>query len=470
MAKLCVIGMGYVGLVTASCFASLGHHVTGVDKCQNKLENLNKGTPPFFEPGLEQLLIEGLQKNQLAFTADISRAVEQSEIIFICVGTPLDEKGHADMSQVEEVARDIAPNIKSRKLIVGKSTVPVGTAERIRQTISLVSGCKGSLVDMASNPEFLRVGSAVADFLHPDRIVLGVDNNHARKQLQELYASFDRPVLITDITTAELIKYASNAFLATKISFINLVADICEKVGANINLVADGMGYDRRIGRDFLYAGAGYGGSCFPKDVKAFANIAGALGIDNTLIKEVDRINDKRISCIMRKIEDALWVCKNKKIAVLGLAFKKNTDDIRESPGIKLIRELIKNGSKVACFDPRAMDNAALELSSLKDSLTLAETPYDAAKNADALVFMTEWPEFLQLDFLSIKKVMRTPVIIDCRNMLQAAEIKKLGFWYSGIGYGGNNNALRNASRCSARSGKPQARKSSLSENSLCGE
>lgn len=436
MAKLCVIGLGYVGLVTASCFASLGHQVTGVDKCQNKLDILKKGTLPFYEPDLEQLLKQGLENNLLAFTGDVSQAVEQSEIIFICVGTPPDEKGRADMSQVEEVAREIAPNIKSRMLIVEKSTVPVGTAERITQTISLVNGGKGFPFAVASNPEFLREGSAVADFLHPDRIVLGVDSNWSRLLLQELYAGFDCPILTTDTTTAELIKYASNTFLAMKISFANLVANICERAGADINLVADGMGYDRRIGRAFLNAGAGYGGSCFPKDVKAFAATAAALGIDNTLIKEVNRINEKRIDFIMEKIKDALWVVKNKKIAVLGLAFKQNTDDIRESPGIKLIRELVKDGSKVACYDPRAMHNAAPELSSLKDSLTLAATPYDAADKADALVFMTEWPEFLQLDFSQIRQLMRTPVIIDGRNMLPSAKLEQLGFIYNGIGCG----------------------------------
>lgn len=438
MAKLCVIGMGYVGLVTASCFASLGHNVIGVDKCQNKLKLLSNGTPPFFEPALEQLLRVGLQKNLLSFTGDMSRAVEQSEIVFICVGTPPNESGQADMSQVEEVARGIARNLKSRKLIVEKSTVPAGTAEKIRQTISLVNGSKEAPFDVASNPEFLREGTAVTDFLHPDRIVIGIDNNRSRKLLQELYANFDCPVLTTDITTAELIKHASNAYLAMKISFANLVADVCEQVGANINLVADGLGSDRRIGRAFLNAGAGYGGSCFPKDVKAFAALAGALGVDNTLLKEVDRINERRTSRIMKKIEDALWVCKNKKIAVLGLAFKRNTDDIRESPGIKLIRELVRNGSKVACFDPRAMDNARIELSSFEDSITFVKNPYDAAIKADALVFMTEWPEFLHLNFEQLWQLMRTPVIIDGRNMLQAAEMEKLGFWYSGIGHGGN--------------------------------
>ncbi|MDD4169650.1 MAG: UDP-glucose/GDP-mannose dehydrogenase family protein [Desulfotomaculaceae bacterium] len=433
MARLCVVGMGYVGLVTALCFAKLGNSVIGVDKDINKLKLLSEGSPTFYEHGLDELLREGLEKGKLSFTNDINRSIEQSEIIFICVGTPPGENGRPDLSQVEEVARSIAINLKSYKLIVEKSTVPAGTAERIKQTIKLAGG-EDTVFDVASNPEFLREGSAIADFSCPDRIVLGVDTSMARTMLKELYRDFDCPVLITDIATAELIKHASNAFLATKISFSNLVADICEKVGANINLVVDGLGYDRRIGREFLNAGIGYGGSCFPKDVKAFAAMAGALGVNNTLLKEVDRINEDRIGAIVKKIEDALWVCKNKRIALLGLAFKCNTDDIRESPGIKLVRELVRKGSLVTCYDPKAMDNARGELKNLGDVLSFAETPYVAASEADALVLMTEWPEFVQLDFLRMKKLMRTPVIIDGRNMLQAEEIEKIGFWYSGIG------------------------------------
>ncbi|MDD3653307.1 MAG: UDP-glucose/GDP-mannose dehydrogenase family protein [Desulfotomaculaceae bacterium] len=433
MARLCVVGMGYVGLVTALCFAKLGNDVIGMDKDTEKLKLLSEGSPTFYEPGLDELLRDGLDKSMLSFTNDLNWSIDQSDIIFICVGTPPGENGQPDLSQVEEVARSIAGNLNSYKLIVEKSTVPAGTAERVKQTIKL-SGGEDVLFDVASNPEFLREGSAIADFLCPDRIVLGVDTRRARIMLKELYRDFDCPVLITDVATAELIKHASNAFLATKISFANLVADICEKVGANINLVVDGLGFDRRIGREFLNAGTGYGGSCFPKDVKAFAAMAGALGINNTLLKEVDRINEDRICSIVKKIEDALWICKNKRIALLGLAFKCNTDDIRESPGIKLVRELVRKGSIVACYDPKAMDNAKSELKSLGDGLSFAETPYIAVNEADALVLMTEWPEFVQLDYSRVKKLMRTPVIIDGRNMLQAIEIEKLGFWYSGIG------------------------------------
>lgn len=433
MANLCVVGLGYVGLITATCFARLGHKVIGIDKDLKKLGLLLEGNPPFFEPGLNELIKEGLAKNLLTFTRDMGMAVCESEIIFICVGTPPGENGRADMSQVEEAARNIAGNMDSYKLIVEKSTVPAGTAEKIKQTIKLanVDGCAS--FDVASNPEFLREGSAINDFLYPDRIVLGVDSSKARNMLKELYQGFDCPVLTTDITTAELIKHASNSFLAMKISYINLIADICEKVNANINLVADGLGFDRRIGRGFLYAGAGYGGSCFPKDVKAFAAMAEALGLNADLLKEIDRINEKRVSLILQKIEDALWVCKNKCIAVLGLSFKRNTDDIRESPGIKLIRELIKKGSRVNCFDPKAMENARVELSDL-DLLTFSETPYDAAKQADALVIMTDWPDFTRCDFKTLKHLMRTPVIIDGRNMLQAEEMEEMGFWYCCVG------------------------------------
>jgi len=434
VAKLCVVGLGYVGLVTASCFASLGHRVIGVDKDPQKVELLSSGSSPFFEPCLDELLKEGLDKKLISFSGDIEKAVSQSEIIFICVGTPSKENGQADMSQVEEVSRIIAKNLNSYKLIVEKSTVPAGTAERIKQTIKMSNANQYICFDVASNPEFLREGSAVADFSHPDRVVLGVDSIRARDMLQDLYRDFNCPVLTVDIATAELIKHASNAFLAMKISFINLVADICEKVGANIGFVADGMGHDRRIGRDFLNAGAGYGGSCFPKDVKAFAAVAETLGIDATLLREVDRINEKRISLIIKKAEEVLWVCKNKRIAVLGLAFKCNTDDIRESPGMKLVLELIRKGSSVACFDPKAMENARRNLISHDNQSTFTETPYDAAKEADALVFMTEWPEFFQLDFQRLKQLMRMPVIIDGRNMLCAEKMKKFGFLYVGIG------------------------------------
>lgn len=435
MARLCVVGLGYVGLVTASCFASLGHSVAGLDKDQKKIDLLSRGISTFFEPGLDELLKSGLEKGLLFFTDDSKTAVSQAEIIFICVGTPPHENGMAEMSQVEEVSRCIAGSINGYKLIVEKSTVPAGTAERIRQTIKMACQNADASFDVASNPEFLKEGSAVSDFMYPDRIVLGADNDRAREKLRELYQDFKCPVLFTDIPTAELIKHASNAFLAMKISFINLVADICEKVGANIKQVAFGLGYDKRIGREFLNAGAGYGGSCFPKDLKAFSAMADALGINTTLLKEVDRINEKRICLIVEKIEDALWVCKNKNIAVLGLAFKSNTDDVRESPGIKLIKELINRGGIISCYDPKAMDNARSELSGAKGLVTFAENPYDAARMTDAVVFMTEWPEFARMDFQKLRETMRTPVIIDARNMLVPNEVVKYGFWYKGIGY-----------------------------------
>ncbi|MFA5384532.1 MAG: UDP-glucose/GDP-mannose dehydrogenase family protein [Eubacteriales bacterium] len=435
MARLCVVGLGYVGLVTASCFASLGHRVTGLDKDQKKINLLSGGISTFFEPGLDELLKNGLKKGVLSFTDDFKTAVSQAEIIFICVGTPAHENGMAEMSQVEEVSRCIACNINDYKLIVEKSTVPAGTAERIRRTIKMSSQNAGASFDVASNPEFLKEGSAVSDFMYPDRIVLGTDNDRAKGKLRELYQDFNCPIMFTDIPTAELIKHASNAFLAMKISFINLVADICEKAGANIKQVAYGLGYDKRIGREFLNAGAGYGGSCFPKDLKAFSAMADALGINTALLKEVDCINEKRVFKIVEKIEEALWVCKNKNIAVLGLAFKNNTDDVRESPGIKLIKELINRGSIVSCYDPKAMDNARSELGGTKGPVTFAESPYDAARMTDAAVFMTEWPEFIRIDFQKLRETMRTPVIIDARNMLVPDEVVKYGFLYNGIGY-----------------------------------
>jgi len=409
--------------------------VTGLDKDQKKIGLLSRGISTFFEPGLDELLKNGLEKGFLSFTDDFKAAVSQAEIIFICVGTPPHENGMAEMSQVEEVSRCIARNISGYKLIVEKSTVPAGTAERIRQTIKMTCQNPGASFDIASNPEFLKEGSAVSDFMYPDRIVLGTDNDRATEKLRELYHDFNCPILFNDIPTAELIKHASNAFLAMKISFINLVADICEKVGANIKQVSYGLGYDKRIGREFLNAGAGYGGSCFPKDLKAFSAMADALGINTALLKEVDRINEKRVSLIVEKIEDALWVCKNKSITVLGLAFKNNTDDIRESPGIKLIKELINRGSIVSCYDPKAMDNARSELDGANGVITFAENPYDAARMTDAVVFMTEWPDFTGIDFQKLRKTVRTPVIIDARNMLVPDEIVKYGFLYNGIGY-----------------------------------
>ncbi len=435
MARLCVVGLGYVGLVTASCFASLGHSVACLDKDQKKVDLLSRGISTFFEPGLDELLKNGLEKGLLYFTDDFKTAVSQAEIIFICVGTPPQESGMAEMSQVEEVTRSIAGFIEDYTLIVEKSTVPAGTSEKIRRIIKMTGWNADSSFDIASNPEFLKEGSAVSDFMNPDRIVLGADNDRARGKLRELYKDFNCPILFTDIPTAELIKHASNAFLAMKISFINLVADICEKAGANIKQVAYGLGFDKRIGRDFLNAGAGYGGSCFPKDVKALSAMADAMGINTTLLKEISRINEKRISLIAEKIEDALWVCKNKNIAVLGLAFKSGTDDVRESPGIRLIKELINKGSIISCYDPKAMDNARSELVGAKGHVAFAESPYDAARMTDAVVFMTEWPELIKIDFQKLRKAMRMPVIIDARNMLDPDEAVKHGFLYKGIGY-----------------------------------
>ena len=371
--KLCVVGLGYVGVVTASCFARLGHMVIGVDNNPQRVELLSMGRLPFFEPGLDELLKEGLAKGNLSFSSDIDHAIRESKIVFICVGTPADENGQADLGQVEEVSRCIARNLNEYKLIVEKSTVPAGTAGKISQAIKLVNLNGSHAFDMASNPEFLREGSAVSDFMAPDRVILGVESRRAAELARELYRDYDCPVLITDIATAELTKHASNAFLAMKISFANLMADICEKVGADIRMLADGMGYDKRIGREFLNAGAGYGGSCFPKDIKAFAALAGNLGIDPNLLQEIDRINERRIYSIVRKLEDALWVCRNKRIAVLGLAFKCNTDDVRESPGLKLIKQLAAKGSQIVCYDPRAMDNARNELNSLGIQVAFVE-------------------------------------------------------------------------------------------------
>lgn len=437
MVRLCVVGMGHVGVVTASCFASLGYSVIGVDKDHDKLMLLSQGKSPFFEPGLSELLKGGIDKDLLFFTEDFDEAIKASEVIFICVGTPSREDGSVDLTQVEEVARGIAANLNDYKLIVGKSTVPVGTAKKIKQTIKLINGDNCPDFDVSSNPEFLKEGSAVNDFLFPDRVVLGVDSKRAEIILKDLYRDFDCPVLTTDIATSEIIKYASNAFLAMKISYINLVADMCDKVGANVHHVADGMGYDRRINREFLSAGAGYGGSCFPKDVKAFTYLAADLGINVSLLREVDRINEKRICLIVKRLEDTLWVCKDKKISVLGMAFKCNTDDVRESPALKLINKLADKGCQICCYDPKAMSNVRAQLNGLYELISFAESPYEAARGSDALVFMTDWPEFGKLDFVKIKELMRSPIIVDGRGMLHAHDLEETGFLYQGLGLGG---------------------------------
>ena len=428
-----VIGAGYVGLITATCFAEVGHYVICAEKVKEKVKKLNAGEPVIYEPGLKEIMRKNLDKGRLRFTSNVVEAIKSTDLIFVCVGTPQREDGKADLSQVEEVARLVAENLKGYKLVVEKSTVPVKTAWWIKRTIRLYSRKNPAEFDIASNPEFLKEGSAIQDFMHPDRIVIGVENKRAKEILLKLYKDFNCPILVTDVNTAELIKHAANAFLATKISFINMVADLCEKTGADIELVAKGMGMDVRIGPHFLKAGIGYGGSCFPKDVKAFIKIAEEYQVDFGLLREVDKINLSRCNKFMEKIYQALWIPRDKLIGVLGLAFKPNTDDIREAPSIKIIKWLYEEGAYLKLYDPQAMDNMKA-IYVANERLQYVNSPYEAAKGAHALLILTEWEEFKQLDLKEIKQKMETPIIVDGRNIYDPTNMKNLGFEYFCIG------------------------------------
>ncbi|MEJ5172901.1 MAG: UDP-glucose/GDP-mannose dehydrogenase family protein [Hydrogenothermaceae bacterium] len=433
--KITVIGAGYVGLVTAACFADLGNEVMCVEKISSKLEKLCRGISPIYEPGLDEMLQKNIKEGRIQFTDKIEEGVNFSDVIFICVGTPQSESGKADLSQVEEAARQIATYMDRYKLIIEKSTVPVNTHKWVKKTVKRYA--KNDIeFDVASNPEFLREGSAIYDFMNPDRIVVGVESEKAKQIFQQLYKPFtDKgyPLLITTPQAAELIKHASNSFLAMKISYINMVADLCEKVGADINEVADGMGYDKRIGRAFLNAGLGYGGSCFPKDVKAFVKIAEDNGIDFSLLKEVEKINQRRREKVIELIEDILWINKDKNIAIWGLAFKPETDDIREAPSIDIVKSLSQTGANLRLYDPKAMDNYK-QLFPESDNLKYVDDKYDAVKDADILVIITEWKEFKEADLSRVKSLMRLPIIVDGRNIYDPKSVRDLGFEYYSIG------------------------------------
>ncbi len=433
--RVTVIGGGYVGLVTGACFSHLGHEVLIVEKISEKVELLKKGISPIYEPGLEDLLSEGIRESRLDFTTDLKEGVDFSDVVFICVGTPSLPDGSADLSQVEEVARLTAKNMNSYKLLVEKSTVPVNTHKLVKKTLQRYLK-KDIPFDVASNPEFLREGSAVYDFLNPDRIVVGVESKRAEDILRDLYKPLtDKgfPLIVTDPATAELIKHASNSFLAMKISFINMVADLCEKTGADVELVAKGMGYDKRIGMSFLKAGIGYGGSCFPKDVKAFIKIGRDYGLDFSLLEAVERINSQRIERFIDKVLSALWTVKGKNIAVWGLAFKPNTDDIREAPSLKIIPKLINLGAKVRAYDPKATENFKRVFVPGED-LVYVEDKYEAVKGAEALLILTEWEEFEKADMDKVKELMELPIVIDGRNVFDPKDMRDKGFEYYSIG------------------------------------
>ncbi len=431
--KIGIIGTGYVGLVTAIGLAELGHSVIATDKDEAKIRSLQRGIIPIYEPGLDELYQKVSAKGLIHFSSDLAATIQAADVIFVCVGTPPTEEGAADMSQIEEVARRIAANLNQYKLIVEKSTVPVKTSSWIKRTINLYKKTEADF-DIASNPEFLREGSAVRDFFNPDRIIIGVENERAKNILLQIYERFQDRIMVTNIETAELIKHASNSFLALKISFINLMANICEKTEANIDQVALGMGLDPRIGREFLRAGIGYGGSCFPKDIKALTRIGEELGLSMDLLREAHRINEDRIRVFMEKVKKALWVLKEKKVAVLGLSFKPNTDDIREAPSIKIIGELKREGAYLRLYDPKAMENMKQVVAEEPPFVVYYESIYEAVRGANALLILTEWEEFSQMDLEKVRQLMDNPIIVDGRNIFSPEEVRRLGFEYYSIG------------------------------------
>jgi UDPglucose 6-dehydrogenase len=426
--NLAIVGSGYVGLVTGACFAEVGHNVVCVDNDLKKVHRLQDGQIPIYEPGLEDLVKKNVAAGRLSFTASIGDAVASSKVIFIAVPTPPQADGSVDLSFVEGVAREIATHIKEYRIVVDKSTVPVKTGEKVAQTINRYN--PGAPIDVVSNPEFLREGSAVEDLMKPDRIVIGVSSERAVAAMKEIYEPFKAPILVTDLNSAELIKHASNSFLALKISYINAVAAICEASGANVERVAEGMGADKRIGRAFLNTGIGYGGSCFPKDLSAFIRISEELGYNFRLLKEVEAINHDQKERFLKKIRESLWVLRHKKIGVLGLAFKGNTDDVRSSVAIAIIQQLIAEGAEIRAYDPQAMEKAR----ALVPEAKMVASAEEVADSADALLLLTEWNEFKSLPWPAIKKRMLSPLLFDGRNLLDPDEIRALGFTYTSIG------------------------------------
>lgn len=432
--KIAVIGSGYVGLVTGACFSEFGFNVTCVDKDTKKIEGLQQGLIPIYEPGLEVLVQGNTEKGRLSFTTNLGEAVRQSTVVFIAVGTPADSTtGHADMQYVYGAAEEIALNICRYTVIVTKSTVPVGTAGEITKIIKKTNPAAD--FDVVSNPEFLREGSAIEDFMRPNRVVIGCESSRAQEVMQSLYRPLyllETPMVYTDPVTSELIKYASNAFLATKISFINQMADLCEQCGADIKAISKGMGLDNRIGSKFLHAGPGYGGSCFPKDTLALLEIGKEYQALPTIVSAVVAYNQERKTAMAQKVIGACGgAVKDKKIAILGLTFKPNTDDMRDSPSLDIIPVLLKEGAQVQAFDPQGMDEAKHHFG---QEITYASSAYEAMDQADALVIITEWNEFRALDLGQVKALLKTPLIVDLRNIYTAEEVKKYGFSYHSIG------------------------------------
>ncbi len=430
--NICIVGVGYVGLVSGTCFAEFGYNVFCVDNDEKKIDALKEAVIPIYEPGLEEMVKRNQRAGRLQFTTDLAQAVQRSLVIFIAVGTPSDSVGSANLEYVYQVAETVGKLMDGYKLIVTKSTVPVGTGKEI-QRIVRENQEKEFPFDVASNPEFLREGSAIEDFMRPNRVVIGTDSEQATAIMKDLYSPLyliETPFVITNVETAEMIKYASNAFLATKISFINEMANICELVGADVHQVAKGMGLDRRIGPKFLHPGPGYGGSCFPKDTRAIVNLANSLGYRFKIVESVIEVNKDQVGRMVAKIERALGNLEGKKLGVLGLTFKPNTDDIRESPALSIIKVLLEKGAKVAAFDPAGMQAASESINSIE----YVEDMYAAAQDSDAFVIATEWNEFRYLDWDRIKKLLRKPVVLDLRNIYEPSKLKARGFDYHCVG------------------------------------
>jgi UDPglucose 6-dehydrogenase len=429
---LCIIGSGYVGLVTGACFAEVGHNVICVDNDQRKVDALQAGKIPIYEPGLEELVHRNVAAKRLHFTNSIGHGVDNSEIIFIAVPTPPQPDGSVDLTFIEKVAREIAGVLKEGqyRVVVDKSTVPVKTGEKVTETIKRYN--KSADFAVISNPEFLREGCAVPDLMKPDRIVIGGNDDKALALMKKVYEPFNAPILVTDINSAELIKHAANSFLALKISYINAVSAICEAAGADVEKVADGIGMDKRIGRNFLNAGLGYGGSCFPKDIAAFIAISDDLGVPFTLLKEVQRINADQKERFLKRLRESLWVLREKRIAVWGLTFKPDTDDVRCSVPIDLVNDLIKEGAHVTAYDPKGTEKAREY--NLVPGCKLVDSPLEAVEGAEALILATEWKEFLTVDLEEVKKRMHTPMVFDGRNHFDPSTMAKLGFTYRCIG------------------------------------
>ncbi len=435
MSKICVVGTGYVGLVTGTCFADLGNKVTCLDIDEDRIAKLQEGIMPIYEPGLEQLVAQNVNARRLVFTCDLDEGLKEAEFAFIAVGTPSGVDGEADLQYVRSAAEKIADIVDHPIVVVNKSTVPVGTGDWVADIIKKRRAGRELKFSVVSNPEFLREGSAINDFMTADRVVLGSTDREAANKVAQLYLTLRCPIIITDLRTAEMIKYASNAFLATRVSFINEIANMCEEMGADVSEVALGMGYDKRIGHAFLDAGIGWGGSCFPKDVKALAHMAVLHGTQPQLLQAVMDINRNQRRRLVYKLRKALGSLDEKVIGVLGLSFKPNTDDVREAPALEVIHLLQNEGATVRAYDPQAMDNVAQTL----PRIMLCKDPYEVAQGADALLLATEWNEFKQLDFERIFGLMRQPVLMDGRNAWNPEYVRSLGFTYFGVGRATNN-------------------------------